>query len=326
MTGPMLTVILPVHNGLPYLQTALQSVLDQMFSEFHLIVIDDGSSDGSREYLASVCDPRVTVIHQECAGLGAVLNRGIDLCATPFLARMDADDFSEPERFKEQLALLQSDPSLVAVGSPLTFLVHNRLQQGIPYPTEHDAIVADLLRDGSSLSHPTLMLRTSAAKATRYRIRGAGEDLDFCLRLCEHGRVTNLPRPRYRYRLHERSLSMTRLDDLESGYAYARLTASERSGKLPETTLANFTQQWKRRTFSVRARTRLVTISLVRYRKARLAWAQEKYVRSTMHLAISVALQPVRSVKLLGRNLHQRFAIQLPLNTRQKASCDREAN
>ena len=314
MTRPLLTAVIPVHNALPYLEAALQSVLRQTFRDFKLIVIDDGSTDGSGEYLDSVEDSRMIVVHQDCAGLGAVLNRGIELCDTPFLARMDADDVSEPERFAEQIARLESDSSLVAVGSPLTFLVHDRLQKGVLYPTDHDAILSDLVQNGTSLSHPTLMMRTAAAKATMYRIRGAGEDLDFCLRLCERGRVSNLHRSRYRYRLHERSLSMTKLDDLECGYAYARLTALERSRGLPETSLADFTREWAQRTLPVRVRTRLTTISLGRYRKARLAWAQDQYLRTGVHLAVSATLQPVRSIQLLTRTVQQRFASPVSRN------------
>ena len=172
MTTPALTVVLPVHNGMPYLEAALQSILRQTYADFRILAIDDGSTDGSGEYLDGVGDKRLSVLHQSCNGLGAVLNRGIDLCDTTFLARMDADDISVATRFEEQMAMLLRDSSLIAVGSPLDFLVHGTQQQGLIYPTEHGAIMADLLRGQSSLSHPTLLMRTAAATRDALSNRG----------------------------------------------------------------------------------------------------------------------------------------------------------
>jgi hypothetical protein len=231
---------------------------------------------------------------------------GIDLCETPFLARMDADDISLPMRFEQQMARLALDPSLVAIGSPLSFIVREKIQSGLPYPTDHDAIVRDLINGESSLSHPTLVMRTAAAKATRYRISGAGEDLDFCLRLAEYGRISNLKTSQYQYRLHESSISMTKQGEIERGYAYARLTALERREGLPETPLATFIQTWNRRSAASRIRSRLISISLTRYRRARLALAEGLYFRAAFHLMISLGLQPMKAARLVMRKVASR--------------------
>ena len=301
MSSPILTIILPVHNGMPYLKVALQSILDQTFEDFKVLAIDDGSSDGSGEYLDSVGDPRLEVLHQSQSGLGAVLNRGIDLCDTPFIARMDADDIALPHRLEQQMDCLQRHEELVAIGSPLNFLVGDEIQQGLPYPTGHDEIVKDLLSNSSSFSHPTLLMRTEAAKATRYRIGGAGEDLDFCLRLCEYGKVTNLAAPQYLYRLHESSLSMTRESEIECGYAFARLTAIERGKGLPETEFSEFAETWCKRSMWQKIKSQIIQISLRHYRNARISWARRSYLRSAIHLCVSVLLQPLRSARLLTR-------------------------
>jgi len=303
MSRAAITVVLPVHNGMPYIHEALESILLQTFKGLKVIAIDDGSTDGTGEYLDTIRDERLTVIHQRRAGLGAVLNLGIDLCDTEFLARMDADDISLPARFEQQAACLRGDPALIAVGSPLNFLVHDRVQTGVPYPTTHNDIVRDLIANGSSFAHPTLLMRTSAAQATRYRIAGAGEDLDFCLRLAEYGKVANLADSQYLYRLHEGSVSMTKRGELECGYSYARHTALERKAGSPETPLPIFVQEWKRRSVGRRIRTWLVSASLVRYRRARLAWAEKLYWRGAVHLTVSAALQPLRAAKLGARKL-----------------------
>ena len=306
MATPALTVVLPVHNGMPFLEVALESILNQSFTDLQILAIDDGSTDGSGDYLDRVRDDRVSVLHQSCTGLGAVLNRGIELCDTPFLARMDADDISLPTRFEQQMALLIQDPALVAVGSPLNFLVHGTQQRGLIYPVEHHAIVSDLMRGQSSLSHPTLLMRTAAARATRYRIAGAGEDLDFCLRLSEYGKIANLPTAQYLYRLHEASISMTKQGEIERGYSYARLTALQRSKGQPETTFAHFADTWKDRGVLSRLRTRLISVSFGRYRRARLAWARRAYLRSALDLSISLVLQPLSAVRLLRRKITPR--------------------
>lgn len=310
MTDPALTVVLPVHNGMPYLEAALGSILTQTYADFHILAIDDGSTDGSGEYLDQVGDERLTVLHQPCAGLGAVLNRGIALCATPFLARMDADDISLPNRFELQMAALLADPELIAVGSPLDFLVHGTQQRGLIYPFEHGAIVGDLLRGQSSLSHPTLLMRTEAARATCYRIAGAGEDLDFCLRLAEYGKIGNLPTAQYLYRLHETSISMTKQGEIERGYAYARLTATQRREGRPETPFTEFAETWERRGALSRVRTRLVSVSFGRYRRARLAWARRAYMQSAVDICVSLVLQPLSAGRLLVRKMTPRGATQ----------------
>ncbi len=303
MIAAPLTVVLPVHNALPYLEAALSSILNQTFTDLEILAIDDGSTDGSGDYLESVQDSRLTVLHQDASGLGAVLNRGIDRCRTKFIARMDADDISLPERLEQQMNCLQNNPRLVAVGSPLNFLVEQQVQSGLRYPRAHDAIVRDLLANGSGLSHPTLLMYTSAARAVGYRIRGAGEDLDFCLRLAEHGEVTNLKSPQYLYRLHHKSLSMTKQGSLECGYAYARLTALQRRKGSPETPFEMFQNDWKQRSFPERTRTRLNSLSSERYRLARIAWARQKYWKGAAYLAASVLLKPQRAIQVVGRKL-----------------------
>ncbi len=315
MTDPRVTVILPVHNGLPFLPAALESILSQTLRDFVVIAIDDGSTDGSGDYLDSVKDKRVTVIHRSQAGLGAVLNYGLRLCATPFVARMDADDISLPERFDRQVACLLRDPALVAVGSPLVFLVHKTQQKGLRYPTTHEAIVRDLLRGESSFSHPTLMMRTDAARATGYRISGAGEDLDFCLRLGEYGRIANLETPHYLYRLHAQSVSLTKQGELECGYAYARHTALQRMRQQAETPFAEFSSAWKLRGFTSRVRSRMASTSYARYRKARLAWAEQAYFQSAVHLSLSLALQPVKAAGVLARKARPLFTTPREVQT-----------
>lgn len=105
-----------VHNGLPHLKGAVESILGQSFSAIEFIVIDDGSTDGSRELLRSYSDPRLRLIEQENTGLTKALIRGVSEARCEIIARQDADDVSAPDRLARQLAMLEAAPEAVAIG------------------------------------------------------------------------------------------------------------------------------------------------------------------------------------------------------------------
>src|SRR5262245_44814994 len=107
---PKVTVLMSVYNGMPYLTEAVDSVVGQTLKDWILLIIDDGSTDGTAAYLDSLTDPRIQVVHQENRGLAGALNHGVDLCQTEYLARLDADDVALPTRFEKQLAFLEARP------------------------------------------------------------------------------------------------------------------------------------------------------------------------------------------------------------------------
>jgi glycosyltransferase involved in cell wall biosynthesis len=97
--SPIVTVLMPVYNGMPYLEAAITSIFEQTFDDFELLAIDDGSTDGSYEYLAGLSDSRIRLVrHARNMGLVATLNEGLDLVRGEFVARMDSDDLSARDR------------------------------------------------------------------------------------------------------------------------------------------------------------------------------------------------------------------------------------
>lgn len=92
------TIGVPVYNGMPYLKETIESLITQSYPDFRILVINDGSKDASAEYLASLRDPRLRIVHQENQGLTATLNRMLQEIDTPWLVRQDADDISLPDR------------------------------------------------------------------------------------------------------------------------------------------------------------------------------------------------------------------------------------
>jgi glycosyltransferase involved in cell wall biosynthesis len=218
MNGPRVSVLLPVHNGESFLQGAVRSVLAQSFGDFELLVLDDGSTDGSRRIAEGLAaeDPRVRVLSWDNQGIVGSLNAGLEQARGPLIARMDADDVARPTRFARQVAYLDAHPETVALGTH-ALLIGPEGDPICPWFVlleGHDEIDRRLLSSdgGGTLIHPTVMMRREPLMALGgYRIDYQwAEDLDLFLRLAERGRLANLPETLLDYRQHLSSVGVKR--------------------------------------------------------------------------------------------------------------------
>ena len=125
-TPPLVSVVLSVHNGAADLPGAIDTILTQTFSDFELIAIDNGSTDGTAAVLDGLRDPRVRVVHQDDMGLAAALNRGIALARGRYIARQDHDDWAKPTRLEKQVAFLEAHPDHALVGTRAEIWVEDR--------------------------------------------------------------------------------------------------------------------------------------------------------------------------------------------------------
>ncbi|GBG13302.1 family 2 glycosyl transferase [Novimethylophilus kurashikiensis] len=170
-----------------------------------LLVIDDGSTDGSGDLATSIGDPRVYVLSEtKNRGLAFRLNQGIDAARGKFIARMDADDFSFPQRLEKQLRFLESHPEIDLVGCrPVTFHDNGRPIGLFPLAKTHEEICANPSR-GFYLAHPTWMGRTEWFRRHRYRIPEVrrAEDQDLLLRSYRDSQFACLPEVLLAYRIH----------------------------------------------------------------------------------------------------------------------------
>jgi len=115
---PTVSVLMPVFNGEQFLRPAMNSILNQTFTDFEFIIVDDGSTDHSREILNSYTDSRVRLICNESnIGLTDSLNRGLEAASGNYIARMDQDDISLPERLAKQVAFMDSHPEVGVCGT-----------------------------------------------------------------------------------------------------------------------------------------------------------------------------------------------------------------
>lgn len=210
---PRISVVMPVHNGEDYIEPAVDSVLNQTFSDFELIVVDDGSSDRTVERLQKYPDSRLRIYQQLPQGLAPALNQGLRLCQGEFVARMDADDICLPKRFERQVTFLEAHPEVVAVGSEVLLIDPDGWPIALRgHHQSHPQIEKELLAGlGGAITHPTLMVRQQAlAKIGGYsEARPTNEDLQLYLQLGEVGQLANLPEVLLHYRVHFKSVNHT---------------------------------------------------------------------------------------------------------------------
>jgi glycosyltransferase involved in cell wall biosynthesis len=207
---------MPVYNGAEFLHAAVQSVLQQTFKNFELLCVDDGSDDAGPMMLESFVsqDARVSLHRLPHVGISAALNHGISLARGEYIARMDSDDLSHPERFAEQVAYLDAHPEVVALGSAACFIDRDGRALGPWRPVVADAeIRVGLGRGEASMIHPAMMLRRSAvlsAGGYQEEYNGA-EDYELWCRLAKVGSLANLSRMLLEYRIHGASISVAQI-------------------------------------------------------------------------------------------------------------------
>lgn len=208
---PEVTVLMPVYNGEKYLCETIESILGQSFTDFEFLIIDDGSKDKSAEIIFSFDDPRIRYVKNETnKGLPTTLNIGIDLARGEYIARMDADDISLPERLHEQVSFMRSHPEIAVCGAWIRTI--GRTKSSInKYFTDSEEIRASLLFN-TSLAHPSVMIRKSMLTSNNLRYDPADlhfEDYDLWVRLCNYGKLANIPKVVLLYRVHASSVSRT---------------------------------------------------------------------------------------------------------------------
>lgn len=210
MVPPKVSVILPVWNGEQYLRQTLDSILGQDFPELEVVIVDDGSSDGTSQILSLYSgDTRIRIFRQTNKGLVAALNKGLELATAEFIARIDADDIMIPSRLTSQFSYLRKNPDVLAVGSFIELIDGKGRRIGLRTFPIGKGKVTDTMVSHCTLAHPAVMARKSAllvAGGYRECFRHA-EDYDLWLRLIEIGPVDNIPEPLTKYRIHEKSVT-----------------------------------------------------------------------------------------------------------------------
>lgn len=213
---------MPAYNAKRYVAQAIGSILSQTFGDFEFVIVDDGSTDGTLPILQRFAadDPRLIVISRPNTGIVGALNDAVAKSRGDFLARMDADDVSLPQRFERQVAYLREHPECVGVGTFVeTIDPYDAMLDRLVHETEHESIDRELMTGrGFAIVHPTIMMRAQAVRRVGgYRTQWQhSEDLDLFLRLAEIGILHNLPDYLLQYRMHYESANHLRHEEQRS--------------------------------------------------------------------------------------------------------------
>lgn len=231
--------LLPVYNGAQYLAQTMDSLLAQDFTDFDIVVIDDGSTDKSAQIIAEYDSKKIRYIHKKNGGLVSALNFGLDQLDCEYVARIDADDICFPDRLSRQLDFIDFTKS-VAVSCKVQNIDQSGNILGVSEP-EYDFHRKDagfIPAREPYLPHPFLTARLDALQSLGgFRDAHLAEDSDLCWRLDQAARIAIQPVVLGQYRIHESSISAASNDmcRIQAFYSQlASLNAVRRAKDLPE--------------------------------------------------------------------------------------------
>lgn len=211
MNVPLVSVILPVYNSEKFIREAVQSILDQTYANFELLIFNDASTDGTWDLLKSFEDPRIKLFNSDTnVGYLMHLNEGIRIAKGKYLARMDADDISLNERFKEQVDFLENNEDVGVCGTAIE-IFGDRNKTYVP-SEKHDDILFDLLLF-SPIVHPSVMIRRSILDENEILYDQdfyTAEDYHLWVRLSNITKFHNLSKVLLKYRWYGGNISNTK--------------------------------------------------------------------------------------------------------------------
>ncbi len=224
---------MPVYNGEFYIREAVKSILCQTFRDFELIIVNDGSTDGTAAIIQELShDKRIKVINNPAnLGLTSTRNKGIAACSGAYLAMLDSDDIALPERLEKQVKFLDSNPDFGLVGSYVDLIDSN----GVYLETQkYDAapeFIPGILLFQNYFAQSAVMVRKTALPPVAYRSEyPLAEDYDLWTRISVKHKVANLKEVLSKYRIHQRNISKTKAEALAAnlkGIAAEQLTQLE---------------------------------------------------------------------------------------------------
>ncbi|MDC0255706.1 glycosyltransferase [Bacteriovoracales bacterium] len=247
LKNPLLTVLLPVYNAEKYIKESISSILAQTFEDFELIIIDDGSTDKSKEAISSFKDKRIRFFKNNTnLKLINTLNKGIKLARGKYLARIDADDICFPKRFQKQISFLENNKNVAILGTDIEFIDKsgNYFGKGVVHPQSHNEIKWGLQRR-CCIYHPTTMVNLEKVKNEFFYSEQFvhAEDYELWLRIAKNYRLANLPEVLLKYRVH--SSSITQKFSTQATQSMLQALSTHRLEDYTETQIDTIRFPWK---------------------------------------------------------------------------------
>lgn len=216
MKDKNVTILMCVFNGSEYIRAAIESVLNQTYQNFELIIIDDASTDDTWQIISDFveCSQQIKAIRSSVnQGAGVALNKGLQVASGQYITRQDSDDVMLPDRLAEQIFYLERFPEIGAVGTNVIFIDPQGNEIGPSSFPLTDAAIQEALPDSMCFCGPTVLIRRECfEKAGFYFVEefATSQDYDICLRLSEVTKLANLERQLYLYRQHPKSVSISK--------------------------------------------------------------------------------------------------------------------
>ncbi|NKY56997.1 glycosyltransferase family 2 protein [Nocardia flavorosea] len=233
---PEVSVLVPARDAAAFLGEAIESVLAQSFTDYELLIVDDGSRDATARIAESYADPRIEVLRRPRAGVVSASNAGLAQARGALIARLDADDRMLPGRLAAQVAYLRRHPRVIVVGTDYRLFGADSGRVRMP---RGDRACRQRLLLSSCFAHSSVMFRAQMLSDNNIGYRGEtgglGEDYALWCELSEYGAFANLRLVGTAYRVHPGQASRTRWEELLESYcAIARTHAAHRGRSVPE--------------------------------------------------------------------------------------------
>lgn len=204
---PLVSVVLCTYNTEKYLREAVLSILNQTYRNFELIIWDDGSTDNTRSVVATIDDYRIRYFYHDNTGLSVALKLASEQANGKYIARMDADDISLPQRFEKEVSFLENNPDFVLVSSSVYYIDEEGDVIGRSFACTDCEVIQQALLWTNLIVHPMAMFRRDAYNsAGGYLPVKISEDRIFWSRLSKQGKMMNIATPLGKYRLLSNSL------------------------------------------------------------------------------------------------------------------------
>ena len=214
MNNPLISVVMSAYNAEKFVARAIQSILSQSYGNFEFIIINDGSTDKTSQIIQGFTDDRIIFINKkQNAGISLARNDGLNIATGEYIAVVDADDESLPERFNLQIDFMAKNQDIDVLGTAMFFVVNNK-KKLLSRPELHEQCLHYLVVNPCCF-HPTVMIRKTALNNMEYDLKYPNaEDYKLWIDLAKNGaKFANLQTPLLNYHWHGNNISITKRNE-----------------------------------------------------------------------------------------------------------------
>ncbi len=204
------SVVMPAYNAEKYIAEAIESILNQTYTDFEFIIVNDGSKDKTKDIILSYDDSRIVYLENEVnQGIVVTLNKGIELAKGKYIARFDSDDIAYSTRLEKQVRYMDNHEEVCVLGTGITIFGENVETKKRNFATNPEKLKAELLLS-SCVAHPTVIMRKDTLEKNNFRYDdcfAGAEDYHLWWRMAEVAKISTLGEPLHYYRIHENQIT-----------------------------------------------------------------------------------------------------------------------